>query len=235
MPVSERFKKQIGKRVDTWKQKMLTKYSPKGIFSDVNLASFTIVRQHVHMTSIAPPKASLVAHLVTKDSENIQLVILEYPTVWDADNMTEMLDHNLEIAVFDRQGLCSIIAIPHFIFLGCFGDNATQVRTARGHQYYIDRYDSITKEHASKLDVLDKWPEVVVRDENEIYWAADSFGDYHLNIKNMEGDVVIYAKKIPLWKRVLRPDNIGPRLKLDVSVKEDIPKEIVLFLASRSV
>ena len=235
MPVSERFKEKTRRRVDTWKEKMLTKYSPEGFFGDIDLSNFTIIHQNWHMTSPTLPKASLHVHLVTNESKNVQLVILKYPTIWDADDANEMLDHNIEVAVFDRDGQCFTTIIPHYIFLGCFGDNATQIETAGGRQYYIDRYYHRVKEHAPKLEVLDKWPEIVVRDENEILWAAEDFGNYQMRFKNIEGDVVIYAKQIPLWKRLLRPANIGPRMKLDVSVKEDIPKEIVLFLASKSV
>jgi len=56
-----------------------------------------------------------------------------------------------------------------------------------------------------------------------------------MSFQNRHGKDLPDAKQIPVWKRLLRPDNIGPRMKLDVLVKEDIPKEIVLFLASKSV
>lgn len=234
MSVSKEFKERIRRAVDTWKQNILTEYPPEGSLNDIDLANFTIIHQDRHVTGLTFPKGLLDAHLVVKETESCQFVILSYPTIWDAENETEMLDHNIEVAIFDNEGLWFSTTIPHYLFIECFHDKAVRIKTRNGNQYHIDRYYR-ESEQTPKLDYLEKWPQIVVRDDSKICWASENFGDYQMNIKNDKGEVVIYAKQIPLRKRLLRPISVGSRMKLDVSVRQDIPKEIILFLAAKSV
>ncbi|MDF1540831.1 MAG: hypothetical protein P1Q69_18180 [Candidatus Thorarchaeota archaeon] len=235
MPVSETTKEKIMAKVDSWKRQILAEVPPMGSFNDLDLREFSIVHHRRNWTSGNPPKVSLTAQVIKNDMEGIDLVILSYPTIWNANDLKEMLFHNKEIAVFDKRGLCFKVVLPHFVLLNSYGDIATLINTAEGRRFYIDAYHHGSKEKAPKIDFLHKWPKLVVRDDERIRWVAERFFNFQLFVQNMKGEVSVFAPQLPLWKRLIRFDNIGPKMKLDVTVKEDIPKEIVLFLAALSV
>ncbi len=160
--------------------------------------------------------------------------------MWDAPAKKEMLDYRIEFAVYDRSGVCFKTIVPHYLPCKCVGDSAVHIRTATGKDYYIDGYGCLnTLRYAPRLDFLEERAEVVVRDDSGVCWAAERFGDHQLSTKNTSGKVVIFAEKIPLWRRFLltfMPDLMRPRiLRLDVRVSEEIPKAVILFLAAKSV
>ena len=232
--VSQKYKDKTKRTVDRWKQKMLERYPPSGILNELDLSRFTIVDKHLHWTSTRLPKAGMHAHIIsTNDGERVQLLLLRNPTVWDAKDKTEMLDYRIEFTAFDREGVCVQTIIPDFIFASrCFGDNAIPVTTGDGHHYYIDLYHYLTRDITPHLYFLSKGPRVVVRNDDEIRWASETYFDYRLQFKNIRGDMVIYAEKISLWRRLFVPDNVGPRLKLTVEVADEVPPEVAVFLSS---
>ncbi len=239
MPVPEKFKEKIRRRVEKWRAKVLAKYHPEGDFEETELGLFTIASQLRDEARVARPPGFMKLHLVKIPGlPNPQLALLSYPTVWDAANKAEMLTHRVEFAIYDRTGPRFTTLIPYFIMCGCFGDRAIHIRTIAGEDYYVDDYGCLdTLRYAPHLNFLEKRPEIVVRDSREVRWAAERFGNYQLSIKNPSGNVVIYAKQIPLWKRlILPPSFLMPRImKLDVGVYEEMPKEVILFLAAYSV
>ncbi|MHA1769963.1 MAG: hypothetical protein ACTSYL_01690 [Candidatus Thorarchaeota archaeon] len=239
MPVPEKFKEKIRRRVEKWRAKVLAKYPPEGDFEEIDLGRFTIFIQSYANTGSALPRALMKLNLVrTPGLPNPQLALLTYPTVWDAATKDEMLTHREEFAIYDRTGLRFTALIPHYIMCGCFGDRAIHIRTSAGEDYYVDNYGCRnTLQYAPPLDFLEKRPELVVRDSRGVRWATERIGDRQLSIKNPRGDMVIYAKQIPVWKRLFPfPSFLLPRLlKLDVSVYEEVPKEVILFLAARTL
>ena len=239
MPVSEKFKENIRKRVMKWKERVLAKYPPKGDLEETDLGRFTIIRQLTNETRVARPGGLMKLHLIrTPGLQSPHLVLLTHPTAWDAANKAEMLTHRIEFAIYDRTGCRFTTLVPYYILCGCFGDNAIHIRTTAGEDYSVDHYGCLsTLQYAPHLEFLERRPEIVVRDSHGIRWAAERFGNFQLNIKNQHGDVVIYAEQIPLWKRIFRPPSIllSRMRRLDVSVHEEIPKEVILFLAGYSV
>ena len=253
MPVSSHFKERVQERTERWKREVLERYAPTSLLESLDLDNMRIVLQRVDypwnlMSSVGvEARAWTIEQIESRDAPS--LLLLQNASVWDAEGKEVMLLLNNEFTVIDAQGVCirtTLTTIPPGGTAATIemesANETTAIPTADGRTYYVDRYNfgpSFRK--PSSVSPFDEFMVYTRRDENGPRWFVPRERDHYPNLELVDQDkqVVLRVGGISLTERLWQSmggRNLGPRRSLPIRYfDKSVPREVVLFLASRAL
>jgi len=224
---------------------MLRRYTPTERLTSLGLDNTRIVLQRIDSLwmSLGHGRVRAKAWTIERQGHRGEpcLLMLMYPSIWDAEEEWEFTMKNNKFTVLDAEGVCLQTRIRHVKGEDISTTkNMVQIATGDGQTYIIDMYTyglMVTPPVAKELGVP---AAVVVRDQEGGRWFVLKKNFHHnLELVDKEKRPVLkvggLSLRETLWQS-LGTRTFGPRRRLPIKhLDKAVPKEVVLFLASRAL
>ncbi|RLI48169.1 MAG: hypothetical protein DRO73_10015 [Candidatus Thorarchaeota archaeon] len=245
MPVSEKLTDAVRRSTEAWREKMLRRYTPTERLASLGLDNTRIVLQRIDSlwTSLGHDRVRAKVWTIERQGHKGEpcLLMLMYPSIEDTEEESKSTMKDKKFTVLEAEGVCLQTAVRYIEGEDISTTkNMAQVATGDGQTYIIDMYTyglMVTPPVAKELGVP---AAVVVRDQEGGRWFVLKKNFHHnLELVDREKRPVLevggLSLREALWQS-LGSRTFGPRRRLPIRhLDKAVPKEVVLFLASRAL